>query len=576
MPASSPSPMDQTDPLLSLHEIRFAELTERLAVKYGQLRTTESRCDGDPTNVDHQVTRRRLREEIQEITDELDDLRARLHHSSPLRGEPPMTELFSARDVIEPTPFIGEPVSFHNRPTPIPRESAETAFSRVTSVSAAVPQHLAPMFKGDVDDPQLFISTYEARIRTALVPESRWAPLLAHYVAPSLVPWVLDAIVEPELPWPAAKEAFLGHFVTPHLGSLYRQNFNNLKMRPNEEPRAYVDRFEETARLANMDPNGHIEKFVQSLNPPLAMIVGVSCVLFPHATFTQVSRWTLSFSSLPHFTSKLKSASLTDPFKQKKPDPFCSRCNEAHPWGQHKDQQKPQAPAGPSKPSPTTITCYTCKQPGHTANRCPQKPPSSTRLFGASTDALLEEPAPTTASDNANDHPPFDLFFTQTSSCSAVPSPLDPISLPFLVNDSPLAAVVDTGSEKTFISGTTASSLGLDIQPSSIMIRLCSSSPSAHVPVIGSAFITLCYNGRSITTNVLVHSLPSDISMILGRDLMPAFGIGVTGLVLTDPSSDSLPSELSDTQPPFDCVTHGNPPRGPICCLSHSVLSRKL
>lgn len=420
--------------------------------------------------------------------------------------------------------------------------------------AAAIPKPSIPTFRGtgshSFRDPDEFLSRFEAAMLCSRYPQSSWTLNLLNQLSQfvDFQFWQENALT---LDWDHAKALFIQHFRHPNALQMRIDELTQIRQKPSESIREYLDRFASLVRLSHQPDDSPllVSYFRRGLaNAEVKRALDLrEDIRNPFANYRDISDAALFCEA------QLQRRSMDDK-THKSPTPGQFKCahhgnNSTHatkdcrllqrqPKEQKNSLATPTSDTSKSKPSATdqsskTVVCWKCKKEGHWANRCPQSSVPSSSFSSPSS------PAPKPAGKSVtfaaldgnveDDDPDLTAFiesFAKLNKDEVTPYPSE-LFIPVFIAETSIKALIDTGATCSYLRQSLADDLNLPRCPTSTQVRL--GDGSAISMTSKTEDIILKANDRTISCRLgILPDLLHD--MIMGRDIMFQFGISISGL----------------------------------------------
>ena len=382
-----------------------------------------------------------------------------------------------------------------------------------------------------------FIQIFEAQLSAASVPESQWSSFLMHCVPTDDLPttnWVSKNVIP--FPWDQAKNKILSHFLTPDIRLHALSEFRRARPNPQEPLPVFLDRFTSLMHAADVSAVDFeaVHVLVNALPEDIHKMV-ISTVASMSSTDDIIDHclkifFSSKFLSKPKTSQEVFSVSRCN---------FCSSRghNEAdcrkkhHVYSPKKEQVYASSAKQEISPRSSPI-CHKCGILGHYSNACTTIPLANTKK-------------PSLNKTSAN----FSTISTMPlAQASQIPdSP--PILVPISIQEQNTLALLDTGAACSFISPLFYSKITSNQPlPISVSIETILQGSSFH-PLGVSAPLEIRFGTSTVLSTFLVADITNDHQVILGRDLLPKFGITIGNIPADFPHLAQLPSSTTDNAP---------------------------
>jgi transposase InsO family protein len=362
------------------------------------------------------------------------------------------------------------------------------------SATPPIPQPL-PRFRGEhgIKDFDRFLELFTNLMIAHQYPKDRWKYPLLLTLSNTDATWFKEHIIPSSDPWDAIADQCRERFRSP-LHSLHLQEaFFKIRTRPNESLEAFGNRFVESMRRLQLDSNSttYTALLINALPPDVCSQLKLVAMSNPNLTVDQ------AVALLPSI--ELPSAKF-----------FCSY----HGKGNHSTSQcralarsaspssTPSSSAAPTATPATRqiLTCHICRSPSHLANKCPQRAAK-----------------PTPPSPSAS--PKVSLHLLETAP--------PPISIAISIAGHMCSATIDTGASHSFIDKSLYAQWQLHYEQQPIPVSL----GDRHFPSTAAGVtphLTVVREPYCIEHAFLLMDLPDNHQTILGRDILPSLGIGLS------------------------------------------------
>lgn len=436
-----------------------------------------------------------------------------------------------------------------NAAMPLPSSSSASAIVSPT----AVPKPSIPTFRGSgahsFRDPDEFLSRFEAAMLCSRYPQSTWTLYLLNQLAQfvDFQFWQENALT---LDWSHARALFIQHFRHPNALQMRIDELTQIRQKPSESIREYLDRFASLVRLSHQPDDSPllVSYFRRGLsNSEVKRALDLrEDIRHPFATYREISDAAL-------FCEAQLQRRLMDEKTYKAPPPAASssrfKCahhgiNASHPTkdcivlqrkatDQKKSLSVSETPSLPPKsdssvPSKQPI-CFKCKQEGHLANRCPAAP-STSSVTHASKPAGKSVSFSALQNSDDDDDPELTAFIETLFKLNKEPvstSCPSELLIPVQIADTNLKALIDTGATRSYLKQSIAEDLHLPLSRTNSRVRLGDGSMISMSSKTDDIFIKC--NDKTLSCRLgILPALCHD--MIMGRDLMFQCGISISGL----------------------------------------------
>jgi hypothetical protein len=443
--------------------------------------------------------------------------------------------------------------------------------SVVNPPSAAIPKPSIPTFRGSGShsfrDPDEFISRFEAAMLCSRYPQSSWSLNLLNQLSQfvDFQFWQENALT---LDWDHAKALFIQHFRHPNALQMRIDELTQIRQKPAESIREYLDRFASLVRLSQQPDESPllVSYFRRGLaNAEVKRALDLrEDIRNPFANYRDISDAALFCEAqLQRRSMDDKTHKITTPGQFKcshhgiNPTHVTKDCRvlQRQPKEQKNSSTSPTAENSKPKPTPTdqpskVIVCYKCKKEGHLANRCPQSSVPSSSSSPSSSHYTAPKPTGKSVSfagldgvEDDDDDPDLTAFiesFAKLNKDQATPYPSE-LFIPVTIAETTIKALIDTGATRSYLKQSLADDLNLPRCSTSSKVRL---GDGSLIPMTSKTEdIILKANDRTLTCRLgILPDLLHD--MIVGRDIMFQFGISISGL--PDPSHACCSTDNDD------------------------------
>ena len=458
-----------------------------------------------------------------------------------------------------PSPMIPSSSSSLSPPAsavPLPSSSSTPA------PLSAIPKPSIPTFRGSGShsfrDPDEFLSRFEAAMLCSRYPQSSWSLNLLNQLSQfvDFQFWQENALT---LDWDHAKALFIQHFRHPNALQMRIDELTQIRQKPAESIREYLDRFASLVRLSHQPDDSPllVSYFRRGLaNAEVKRAIDLrEDIRNPFANYRDISDAAL-------FCEAQLQRRTMDEKSHKSPAPHASppgrfKCdhhgeNATHPTKDcivlnrkktdaTKSSSPTQAPSSSMKPAASApykqpVVCYKCNKEGHLANRCPQSSVPSSSSSHSTAPKSTGKSVSFAGLDGVevdDDDPDLTAFiesFAKLNKDQATPYPSE-LFIPVTIAETTIKALIDTGATRSYLKQSIADDLNLPRYPTSSKVRL---GDRSLIPMTSKTEdIFLKANDRTVSCQLgILPDLLHD--MIMGRDIMFQFGISISGL--PDPS----------------------------------------
>lgn len=501
------------------------------------------------------------------------------------------------------------------RPLAGPREAQTRSLGEVT--------RNLPTFRGTMPGTHLeadtFIVRFETVLRTLEVPEAKWASFLTMQLHDNFDAqyWaqVLSDHTHPGSEWSKYKEIFLGHFRHPRLAEAKREELAKFQQKPGERMQQYSDRFMGVLSLTKLE-KGELSLVVDYYRRGITdkgLRNGIANRESVHEPFTLKSITDTALFVESQLDAERDFSSAHKAQGSKPPDVHertpCVHCGSVYhrafrcPKKGQETQQEilqickicreltshrywvcPKAECntchrlGHIAPNCPDASCTKCGQKGHTDARCPTNKPKKPYTIETFLNNLRKGEVPVALPTLSSIHEIDELLTFKEGVHDLLnyfKEPREEIVrvrairvdqtnvtnqtlIPIWIQNRPVIALVDHGSSHSFLSKQFANELGLSGRRISLAAQSAFTS-LASVAVEASPQLTVTCGLKEVDHEFLIAEIHDMV--ILGSDILPKCGIGLTGLptqfpglerASEGPSSSSSSSSSSTAEIPRD------------------------
>ena len=328
--------------------------------------------------------------------------------------------------------------------------------------------------------------------------------------------------------WTDAKPLLIKHFSSLELIRHYNQQYSSIRCAPDESISHFSCRFLNLVTKTKKNPDCLTTRdaFLAALPTSLQSQLKIKAVELE--SLSELISFAIRFESLEEslaFYSGRQQNKLSD-------EMHCNYCRKSGhvlancPKKIVKETDSERAPPKmdfSSRQNLNPVVCFKCGAPGHISPKCPLNHPGSV------------VPSAANKSNKSNNLPA-----CNSPSCSASTSKPDARTfIQILLNGQSFDALVDTGSELSFLSKETFYLLFKN-PPLPTAVR-CSGffANSVRSPLGISSMINIQIGNIYIKSQLLVETLSANIPVILGVDLLSQCGIALTNLPVASPEPSS-------------------------------------
>ena len=506
------------------------------------------------------------------------------------------------------------PDPYRPRPSPVAQDTQNSrpacrmphdvpTFDRSTSKSVPLPEN--------------FIRIFESKLRANGYPRDCYLVAL-HAQCGELEQPFVDDLINSGKTWEEARSMFIAHFTGTSARTLARAQLEEISIGQSEPLAIFVDRYQKVALNAGVsleddDRVEHVLARLKKCDATKAMMLRAACVANPslkqktsrlleaiaamypleadaYNNNSQpakpegaAAKWCDFHKSASHSSAECKRKSKKkngQPRAAGAPQPVkksAKWCEHHQSTGHNTDECRaravrsangashlpPSSTPSLSQPKrPYTLRCHKCGRDGHIAVQCQASNNAPARHLQEFDDSDVVISTPEEFARFFSETPP--PAPTQHRQESAEPSTdiSSALFVPIEIAGKTYQGYIDSGASKSSVDTSIADHLPRDsFQAPPAGIKVSLGARGVFIDRLGSIAVAIRYGSQRLVHRVDIANQPKGLSVIIGRDLMPALGIAITGL-LTSAEHEAAPAPQPDsTATLFDTTAEEHPLR---------------